>query len=268
VIRWSPLRNKLRLVRGEGTSREGAGVDEGKSMSDEERVEQDNKRVEQDNNSRTIYQELCNSYRAIDDFRAKLLGFLPLATGTGIFLLLDNAKLLDDANFKGGPVLVAAGAFGFAVTLGLFFYELYGIKKCHALINAGRILEGTLRVDAQNGQFTERPREVAGLINEPFAAGVIYPAVLAAWTFLAVFFMPKKAPWWAPQDEDVVWWAIGVFIIGFTISLFFNLWLKLELEEKIKRKLKLAKNSSITMSLVRRWWSTEGREPPQRHHNH
>ena len=26
------------------------------------------------------YEELCTSYRAIDDFRAKLLGFLPLAT--------------------------------------------------------------------------------------------------------------------------------------------------------------------------------------------
>jgi hypothetical protein len=27
------------------------------------------------------YEELCTSYRAIDDFRAKLLGFLPLVTG-------------------------------------------------------------------------------------------------------------------------------------------------------------------------------------------
>jgi hypothetical protein len=219
-------------------------------MSDEKRVEQDNK-VEQDNNNRTIYQELCNSYRAIDDFRAKLLGFLPLATGTGIFLLLDNAKVLDNANFKGGQVLVAAGTFGFAVTLGLFFYELYGIKKCHALIDAGRKLEGDLDVDAQNGQFTKRPREVAGLINEPLAAGVIYPAVLAAWTFLAVFFMPQKAPWWAPQDAP--WWAIRVFIIGFIISLFFNLWLKLALEENIKSKWGLAENSGITMGLARRW---------------
>jgi hypothetical protein len=226
-------------------------------MSDEERVEQDN-------NGRTIYQELCNSYRAIDDFRAKLLGFLPLATGTGIFLLLDNAKGLDNANFKGGSVLVAVGAFGFAVTLGLFFYELYGIKKCHALIKAGKKLEKRLSI--VNGQFRKRPRDVAGWINEPFAAGVIYPAVLAAWTFLAVFFMPQKAPWWAPQDA--VRWAIGVFIIGFIISLFFNFWLKRELEKKIKRKLKLAKNSSITMSLLRIRWGTEGGEPPQRHHNH
>jgi hypothetical protein len=48
----------------------------GKSMSDEK-----------NENLKTVYQQLCESYRAIDDFRAKLLGFLPLATGTGIFLL-------------------------------------------------------------------------------------------------------------------------------------------------------------------------------------
>jgi hypothetical protein len=37
-------------------------------------------------NLKIIYQELCNSYRAIDDFRTKLLGFLPLATGAGVVL--------------------------------------------------------------------------------------------------------------------------------------------------------------------------------------
>jgi hypothetical protein len=214
------------------------------------------KRVdEQYNNSRAIYQELCNSYRAIDDFRAKLLGFLPLATGTGIFLLLDNVKFGTGQNpsYETKKLLVAAGVFGFAITLGLFCYELYGIKKCHALIKAGRELEVRLSIDAQGGQFTKRPREAAGLINEPFAAGVIYPAVLAAWTFLAASFMPQNAPSWAPHDQDAPLWAIRVFIVGFTISLFFNLWLKLELEEKIKRGLKLEEKPSITMSLVRKW---------------
>ena len=51
--------------------------DRGKSMSDP-----------QDEKLKTTYDQLCYSYRAIDDFRAKLLGFLPLATGTGIFLLI------------------------------------------------------------------------------------------------------------------------------------------------------------------------------------
>jgi hypothetical protein len=29
--------------------------------------------------------------------------------------------------------------FGLVVTLGLFSYEIYGIRKCHALINAGKV---------------------------------------------------------------------------------------------------------------------------------
>jgi hypothetical protein len=70
------------------------------------------------------------------------------------------------------------------ITLGLFFFELYGIKKCTQLISAGRKLEEDLHV--KNGQFVTRPPGVIGFINEPFAAGVIYPAVLAAWTFLAL----------------------------------------------------------------------------------
>jgi hypothetical protein len=131
---------------------------------------------------RKAYEQLCTSYRAIDDFRAKLLGFLPLATGTGIFLLFDNLDVQNLAP-QTKSFLVAVGAFGFFITLGLFFYEIYGIKKCHALIKAGQDMEDMLHL---YGQFKGRPRNVAHLINEPFAAGVIYPTVLAAWTFLAL----------------------------------------------------------------------------------
>jgi hypothetical protein len=38
-------------------------------------------------NLRTAYDQLCVTYRAIDDFRARLLGFLPVATGGGLLLL-------------------------------------------------------------------------------------------------------------------------------------------------------------------------------------
>ena len=162
-----------------------------------------------------VYEELCNSYRAIDDFRAKLMGFLPLASGTGIFLLVgsDARNITHEMH----PIFLAVGTFGFFVTLGLFFYELYGVKKCHFLIEAGKKLEKELGDAAQEGgQFWSRPREVAGVINEPLAAGVIYPAVLAAWTFLAL----------VPGSQGVRWWtiglAIGVFVIGFAGALFFN----------------------------------------------
>jgi hypothetical protein len=215
-------------------------------MSDEKRVD------EQGDNSRTTYQELCNSYRAIDDFRAKLLGFLPLATGTGIFLLISNLKVIQNlAGETDGQTLTAettksflwaAGAFGFAITLGLFFYELYGIKKCHALINAGRKLEEHLGIDAQGGQFTKRPREVARLINEPLAAAVIYPAVLAAWTFIALFLK---------SQQGARGWAISVFSVGFAVSFFFNL--KLKMEEDIRDVLGITEEKKDELTIGDVW---------------
>jgi hypothetical protein len=175
---------------------------------------------EEYNNLRTVYQELCDSYRAIDDFRTKLLGLLPLATGTGIFLLLGDKIKLDAV----GPHLLPIGLFGFLVTLGLFFYELYGIKKCTYLIEAGKKLEKKLSKYKFDGQFITRPFGVAGLINEPFAAGVVYPAVLAAWIYVALDFKPCL--YYAKS------WAIGVFIVGFAVSFFYNLFL---MREDIKR---------------------------------
>ena len=141
----------------------------------------------------TAYKELCTSYRAIDDFRAKLLGFLPLATGTGIFLLLDKLKDVNDLKLETRSLLAAVGGFGFFITLGLFLYEIYGIKKCCALIQAGKQMEGLMLIN--DGQFKSRPQNVAFIINEPFAAGIIYPTVLAAWMFFALnFAFPKANP--------------------------------------------------------------------------
>jgi hypothetical protein len=37
---------------------------------------------------RVTYEQLCDSYRAIDDLRAKHLGFMPLVTGGDLILLI------------------------------------------------------------------------------------------------------------------------------------------------------------------------------------
>ena len=78
----------------------------------------------------TVYAQICTSYHAIDDFRAKLLALLPFATGAGIFLLLNKDAVTADTKVFLGPI----GIFGFVITLGLFVYEIYGIRKCGALI--------------------------------------------------------------------------------------------------------------------------------------
>jgi len=79
---------------------------------------------------RAVYDQLCKSYHAIDDFRAKLLGLLP--TGTGIFLLVP--ELFKAGILKAGEdsqpdfirtLSLPLGIFGFAIALGLFSYELY-----------------------------------------------------------------------------------------------------------------------------------------------
>ena len=137
-----------------------------------------------------VYDQLCLSYRAIDDFRAKLLGFLPLASAGGAFLLLSDVLVNPEKSKFAKPFLKPLGFFGIVVTLGLFFYEIYGIRKCHALIEAGKKLECKLRII---GQFRKRPRSVLGLINEAFAAGVIYPAVLAGWMFLTLAFPQSQS---------------------------------------------------------------------------
>ncbi len=100
-----------------------------------------------------------------------------------------KAELIGSGNTDVKRALAAIGTFGFIFTLGLFAYELFGIKKCQNLILAGKKLEADLRIQ---GQFSTRPAEMAGFIAEPFASSVIYPACLAAWLFLALVFSSGK----------------------------------------------------------------------------
>lgn len=176
-----------------------------------------------------VYDQLCQSYRAIDDFRAKLLGFLPLSSAGGAFLLL-NGVLVNSGNVA-KRFLAPAGVFGFVITLGLFFYEIYGIRKCHALIEAGKYLECSLGIT--HGQFRRRPRSVRGFIDEVFAAGVIYPAVLAGWIFLTLVFARPDQP---PAIGVALGAAICIFIIGFLIMCKYNGALPLQPKELVNPK--------------------------------
>jgi len=177
-----------------------------------------------------IYQEVCRSYHAIDDFRAKLLGFLPLASG-GVFLFLGNVFLDAQKRTVVEKYLGGIGAFGFLVTLGLFIYELRGIQRCGALIKLGKTLEDSLGII---GQFKFRPSDISfkpipsfiGIkLGVTLAARLIYSTVLAAWVFIGFggsFFG--------------VWVAGAVLIISFISSQLINLAIgkRLELLDKNK----------------------------------
>src|SRR5262249_22744826 len=75
------------------------------------------------------YQEICKSHQAITEFRSKLLGFLPLASGAGLAVLLTKkSEPLDMTH------LTALGIFGCLITFGLLLYELRGMQHCWNLI--------------------------------------------------------------------------------------------------------------------------------------
>ncbi|MHC4062345.1 MAG: hypothetical protein ACYSR6_12195 [Planctomycetota bacterium] len=122
------------------------------------------------------YKEVCTSYHRIDEFRAKLLGLLPLASAASLFWFLkDDAPMAAHA-----PVI---GLFGALVTVGLFFYELRGVQRCIRLNQVGKELETRMRL---HGQFRRWPHSVGRTINEPVAASIIYPAVAAGWVYGAI----------------------------------------------------------------------------------
>lgn len=140
---------------------------------------------------RELYTQVCESYRSIDDFRMKLLGLLPVATGAGVLALLSSGKV--DLGATGSEleqiqqVLAAVAIFGVAITLGLFAYELHGIVKCGRLIKIGARIERDMGPSGRFfGQFETRPHRVVGLIDVPFASSVVYPAAVAVWVFVGL----------------------------------------------------------------------------------
>jgi predicted membrane channel-forming protein YqfA (hemolysin III family) len=106
----------------------------------------------------TIYQAICTSYHAINDWRAKLLGFLPLASGAGIFFLLNSSFTTVTTQGKSTTIttpltqyLLPIGIVGALVTLGLFIYDVRAIQLRIALVEAGKAIEDSK--PSKPGQF-------------------------------------------------------------------------------------------------------------------
>ena len=138
------------------------------------------------------YGELCRSYHAIDDFRMKLLGTLPLASLIGVFLLNSNAVLVSPSASASRDLIGFGAIFAGLLTVALFSYELRGIRRCHNLILEGRHLETQLGIG--HGQFHVCMEEhnnqasVTAALNAKFAACTIYSLVFSGWLFIALRF--------------------------------------------------------------------------------
>jgi hypothetical protein len=160
-----------------------------------------------DETLRTEYQEICRSHQAITDFRGKLLGLLPVATGAGIFLLLDRPIKTQTTTF-----LVAAGIFGAFITIGLYFYEFRGMNECHLLRERGANLEHELQLRNDCSRFQNNP---AGFFGPREAGPVVYFAVVAGWIFVSVHGLVSSN---FKFERMIGVWIVAGYLIAVLVS--------------------------------------------------
>ena len=172
---------------------------------------------------RSAYEEVCKSYHAIDDFRMKLLGLLPLASLVGLFTLAGDAAVLrGNADFAKAVTFIAT--FAALFTVALLVYEIRGILRCSALIRRGNELEATLGVRGQffvcleahecKGTGPRWVERTASLFDAKLAACFIYSLVVWAWAFTALHFGLEQ-----PVQQCVAWASLSG--VGMGVATFF-----------------------------------------------
>jgi hypothetical protein len=62
-----------------------------------------------------VYEQVCENIRTTDDISFKLLGLVPLISGSGIVVLLST-----NTSFSRLPLVLFVGIFGAVVTFGLY----------------------------------------------------------------------------------------------------------------------------------------------------
>lgn len=158
---------------------------------------------------RLSYQQICASYHGITEFRGRLLTLLPLATGTGVFLLLQQKP----QNLK---YLAPIGLFGVVVTLGLFMYELRGIQRCHGLEDQGKTVEERLHLSLDEGQFRgQPPRGLNNMLGPPGAGLVVYIAVMFAWLYVA-----GVGGYWWDDGFPPAWILLPLYVVAVLVAWF------------------------------------------------
>jgi hypothetical protein len=145
-----------------------------------------------------LYDEVCKAHGAITDFRGKLLALVPTLSAAAFTLFIGTRNAFDQR------LLLPVGAFGVAVALGLFCYELNGMLVCHELRARGAKLEQAMQQPASKaaqemrGHFLELPEKNAmagsfSLLREywpvsvPTASFLVYGSVILGWLVVAAF---------------------------------------------------------------------------------
>ena len=160
------------------------------------------------------YTNLCNSIRFTDDVSFKLLGLVPLFSGSGMLVAVAKSE------WFWSPAIYAIGIFGGLITLGLFRWELRNIQTCKWLISCGAALEQS-EDQVKPAQFYRRP-ESPMRWGKTEAEKLIYGATTLIWLLLPWLVYttvraknsatPNGAPPRVDQTLNAIYIALAVVI--------------------------------------------------------
>ena len=138
-----------------------------------------------------LYDQWCADIRATDEISFKLIGIVPLVSGTGLLtIFLTNGQLPPE-------ILIALSLFAAAVTLGLFRWELRNIQTCAWLIYYVGELERTVLdgepVKKNLGDWPKPPQGIGKTEAEKF----IYTVTIVTWLALPFLLLTynQLGPW-------------------------------------------------------------------------
>ena len=133
------------------------------------------------------YEQVCQSFHAIDDFRGRLLALWPILGGAaGGIALLASDKLRNE-------YLLPLGIFGVAVSIGVGIYEWTQTLRCVQLKEVARRLEEDMNLKEKQTQFNSiydsyslrhlKPTE-GKLIRTGLASAIVYGSVIVGWIYI------------------------------------------------------------------------------------
>lgn len=139
-----------------------------------------------------VYQQTCTAYQNIEDFRTKLLSFLPLVTGSSFVITIISDPTKNRALLN---LVLPFGFLGAILTLGYLCYEIEHIRRQEALRTSGELLEKKMALPSQTGFFGQLPSpSSSGFFTDIHAAEFIYCTTIAAWVCIGLWFvLPGRA---------------------------------------------------------------------------
>jgi len=123
-----------------------------------------------------IYTDIRTSIRETDDISFRLLGLVPLVSGTALITVMLQKEYLS-AN-----LVMLLSLFAGSITLGLFRWELRNIQTCSWLIAYAAALEGRSLAEG-TADLVRRPDAPQG-IGKTEAEKLIYSVTIVTWLVL------------------------------------------------------------------------------------